>query len=1008
MCSLLYEEIFNKTLSSYSIPIRENSQLHEDIIKQFFKQNNNISLDFNLKTLECKIVNAGKELFYYANTNFYDLFPIQIKEVLIQNFTEILLNTKENNNSKYVNKNSKQNKKVYIEPILLIKISNNNIRFYRSLSLKLALLLNDFMDKNILLSGFFHINEHILVTINNKGKKEKIFGFGNKEIMETAFKCKLHFNSFKESEYLKNKIIAHHFSISINNAIIYIYSISEIKKKKKKLDRKEITKKITSSKDNYILNIESNRADKNDKFASNFAGSEVNVEEQIVEENSKTNSSENEKRNINNLLEETASQSSAATKVSGSSFWNINKAMSRDDQNNFSSKKFLNLQLLLGGLLITLLILMIVLIVQLKLLQVSLSQYCNNYFDLHQFVRTFQQFSYGFLSVVCIVKDYNTGDCEHYLSSLDKKSFNHTLFINEQNDILGEFCSESISKIILNSKTIHDKTLIELFSGNISYNVVSIKKINGNYNINHSLIDTSFSDALYLLSNNIRIIMSPESKLKYRNKEPIYLISGLEHPFLNIKNSSDEISDYQISVYTYLINYKLFVQRFSSLNARLNDLINLKNKRIISILNIFHNIIFVVMIFQILTILIYLFTYNKILAKIINSIIIRLYETFDDENDFKTLFKNKINELESIVTIYPTNPINCMNEINQNCAKYKNLINKKRKNEQRLNINKKVIEQEDETLLFKDKQKFINWTEIYQKGYNRFYIIFTVIITITDAIVYGVIYGIWMDYRYKSETTLELIYLSWNFERNTLRVVNFYNTMIFNNQTLDDISNDYFSDDNFTAIENIHRILYSYYEFKKKRKNIPYIYKSYTYFADYNCRSLYQVMESLKSSSFSMTLDILRNKYNIDIEELKEQFSNECNNSQPFIGNSVSPAFQNLYQKITDSMILFQNRTYENIIKKIFNSSFKNISAIFLNVSRYIIYIVGKITYTDASNKIIELLGEFIVITLILYILSEIALFIFFFFVYIWNMNKECKNMFRLKSVFEITNTNES
>ena len=107
-------------------------------------------------------------------------------------------------------------------------------------------------------------------------------------------------------------------------------------------------------------------------------------------------------------------------------------------------------------------------------------------------------------------------------------------------------------------------------------------------------------------------------------------------------------------------------------------------------------------------------------------------------------------------------------------------------------------------------------------------------------------------------------------------------------------------------------------------------------------------------------------------------------------------------------MILFNNRTYEGIIDRIFNSNFAKLSSIFINVISYIIYIVGKITYMDASNEIIDMLGSCIIITLILYILSEIALFIFFFFIYIWNMNTECKNMFKLKSVFEITNSIET
>jgi hypothetical protein len=231
--------------------------------------------------------------------------------------------------------------------------------------------------------------------------------------------------------------------------------------------------------------------------------------------------------------------------------------------------------------------------------------------------------------------------------------------------------------------------------------------------------------------------------------------------------------------------------------------------------------------------------------------------------------------------------------------------------------------------------------------------------------------------------------------------------MIFNNQTLDNIKNDYFSKNNNSAIENIFQVLYSYFELRKKRQKIPNIYKAFSYFCDYNCHSLYKVMNSIEESSFSTTIKIMKQKYNVDSEELIEDFISECEKTQTFIGNSVSPSFQNLYQKMTDAMILFNERTYDTIIQKIFNPYFQQLSSVFLNVTRYIIYIVGKVTYTYATNKIIEILGNCIIITLILYILSECSLFIFFCFVYIWNMNSECKNMFKLKSVFEITNSIE-
>jgi len=442
-------------------------------------------------------------------------------------------------------------------------------------------------------------------------------------------------------------------------------------------------------------------------------------------------------------------------------------------------------------------------------------------------------------------------------------------------------------------------------------------------------------------------------------------------------------------------------------SQRLFDIINEINKKLINIVNIFHNIIFIVMIFQIITIIFYLITFNRILAQIINSVIIKFDLVFDNDNDFKKLFSIKIEQLESIICVYINNPINYINDINKNCLKYKNLLNTKKKNDQRLNINKKNIAEEDENIAFKDKKKYVHWIEIYKKGYDKFYIVFTIIIAIIDLIVYIIIFGIWSDYSMKSGATLELIYYSWNFESDTLRLVNFYQTMTFNNQTLDDITRDYFSNSKYNCIERIQQMLFSYYELRQKRQKIDGIYKTFGEFSDYNCKSLYEYIYSIKDNSFTKTIEIMEDKYNKNKEKIIKNFIEECESTQSFIGESVTPAFQSLYQKIMDSMLMLNNRTYEAMIDTIFNSNLPLISSIFLNITRYIIYIVGKIIYTDAANKIIQIMENTIIITLILYICSEITLIILFFFIYIWNMNTECKNMFKLKSVFEITNSNE-
>ena len=71
------------------------------------------------------------------------------------------------------------------------------------------------------------------------------------------------------------------------------------------------------------------------------------------------------------------------------------------------------------------------------------------------------------------------------------------------------------------------------------------------------------------------------------------------------------------------------------------------------------------MIIHTIIILIYLIKLNEILDRIINSIIIKFDIVLYNENDIKK-------------------------EISKNYNKYRNLINAKKKNEQRLNINKKI------------------------------------------------------------------------------------------------------------------------------------------------------------------------------------------------------------------------------------------------------------------------------------------------------------------------------
>ena len=335
ICSLLYEEIFNKINSGNSIPIRENPQLIEDLLKNFVKQNNFIVLNFNLKTLECKILNSGNQLIDYINKNFYDLFPNQIKVKLIEDFINEILNPKEkanweqNQNNKTSNKKTKQ----YIEISLVIKYNEDSINYLWVIYLKLSLLFNNGIKENIILSGYFFINKNTIMTIKREGEKEKIWGFGTKDIMNAAYQKNLNYLKFLETDFMKNKLTKESFSIDFNKNRFLIYNIMEHKVKKKKVIIKDgLNKQYTNFKDIKLSRKNTKKVPFNPIEEYNMKY-ELTDSENIDEENSKNENNANIKK-IRNFIEDNASQSSALTKSSLSSFWNINKSQARDRRNN--------------------------------------------------------------------------------------------------------------------------------------------------------------------------------------------------------------------------------------------------------------------------------------------------------------------------------------------------------------------------------------------------------------------------------------------------------------------------------------------------------------------------------------------------------------------------------------------------------------------------------------------------------------------------------------------------
>jgi hypothetical protein len=293
-------------------------------------------------------MSIGLDLIDYINKSFYDLFPNQIKEILIKNFRNEILYSNQKNSEIQNDKNTKSKAKKSKEISIIIQNHENNTNYSRILYLKLNLLFNYCINENILLTGYFIIHKNTIMTIKIKDKNEKIIGFGTKEIMNISYKIKFNYQRFLESDFMKNKQSDQAINISLNNNNIFMYIISENKNKQKK-------KKVKScfSIQSTILEEIKLKKGKTKKHVlvgniiENTLSESENQEEDITENENIVNS-----QKVKNLLEDNYSQSSALTKSSLSSFWNINKAQAKDIQNNFTSRKFFKLQILIVILLL--------------------------------------------------------------------------------------------------------------------------------------------------------------------------------------------------------------------------------------------------------------------------------------------------------------------------------------------------------------------------------------------------------------------------------------------------------------------------------------------------------------------------------------------------------------------------------------------------------------------------------------------------------------------------------
>ena len=992
-CSIIYEEIFNTIISNSQMPIRENIQPLEDIFSINNKNNNIITLEVDLINYNCKIIRAGKGLYSYINKNLYDLFPQIFKQYQINSFLNCIFNgfnneeiIEENINNKNAKKGKSRKEFIEIKVVLFENISGKI--YFKLLTLRLASLFNNDNSNFVLFNGTYAFNRQTIVSVIDLSHKtefeEKVLGISDPDTereseleSESNYISSVSLKKFAEWQlskgYKLKKIYSYKISIKIYN--IYILELKNEGLLKKQKDVKKMDK------------TKSNETESSEDIN--------NVKIKVYEETNSVSSSV---------------QSSAYSK--GISSLGIRK-IKKDNIVKYS--KFDQIQKVIYFSILLVIAIIIVEYLYFDKLKRDANNNNNSYINYRGFFRLYYQLFASILGVACIPETLESKTCRNFISIFNKvygaanpeKNFDFTEYLLVQNEILAEKIVEEKSNIIKINEYIGEKRYNELFNTKINFNQIN-QRYEGNYiNFTTKKSDINFFDALLILCNSFGILTENRNNTLY---QPIYFLNKSEHPFDNL-NRNNQLSSYQEEVYKMILNYKSYSKQFALIDERLYNVLNNKSILIKIIIYLFVNLNTILYLVIGFLIYIFLYCFKTIIVRVLNYVIMTInskYEGFD----FKSSFSQKIDNLDIILELYKSSPLEAVQNLNIIYNEYNQyLINRNKNaimNNSKKNMNRRgSIPEENDTL--PKTQQMISMKDINKLNINDVYQIILIILIIIVFIIYLVFLFMWIEYFSKRTNLFNIIVKNAKLENACYEAVNIYELMVFNNYTLDEMVEylELSKDENIDSVsaktsniifDEFYQNLYLLFDLEKDQKYMGDLYQDFEDLAEFNCINMvatfkYEILEKVD--------EIMTNV------DLKEKLIDICIISHITESKNLKTIFERHFQFMKNGMLSLTDFSYEGLNKNLDSTIIGRIAFFFFTTTIYIIEVTTSIPHKNSIHNIMELLGRRILTTEIIFLIFGVALILIILFFYIYNINKFCKQVFLLRKTFNIFELHE-
>ena len=459
------------------------------------------------------------------------------------------------------------------------------------------------------------------------------------------------------------------------------------------------------------------------------------------------------------------------------------------------------------------------------------------------------------------------------------------------------------------------------------------------------------------------------------------------------------MNDYQENIYLLILDNRAFsFQLDFTTNELRKNLVKSKKelKTVIYIFlffNLFVSIIIIIFIFG------YIIMFFIITIEIIKNINIYLNEKNGDIKN-NEIIKKKIDNLKILLSFYENDIDSSISELNFLYSHYRENYNLKMKEESKLlrKENRNEIEDSNKKVscfsIFKKVR--INKLFIYSGRKNSYLYSFSVLIIFILIFNFITIVN-WIYFFKKDDTISNWVELCDGLVSTTNKLMTNFYLMIYNNQTLDEISHIYNTKDFASYAYNDLLNLYDSEKYLKSIKDISSFFNEQNII--YDCNNFYQ---NMKNDFFYL----LKKEY--QNEEFKFLFTIYyfCNWSNVMKFKNFKTIFLQLFSQLKTVMEDFNNINYNDIIEYINNIDIVKIEIIFLITYIYLFDIMFN-NIKISTMTMMSIMGDKIFFTGSVLTILVIYLIIVMFFVYIKNIDKDFRKFIQIRKIFKICNTNE-